>query len=57
MNGYPDYTAIDKNSLEFRIADVDGDGKVDIFDASLIQRWIAGDELAQSYGIGQKLAS
>lgn len=53
VNGYPNFNALDRNSVEFRVADVDGNGKVDVFDASLIQKHIAGSSSAKPYGIGE----
>ena len=54
---YPPYPTMTSDDPLLKIADIDGDGKVDIFDASLIQKYIAGDLSAQSYGIGQPMAS
>ena len=56
-SGYVDYKTLSADDIRLRIADVDGDGKVDIYDVSLIQRWMAGNAAAQSYGIGELLAS
>ena len=50
------YTALDPSDILFRVADVDANGIVDIFDASLIQRWISGDDYAKTFGIGLPLA-
>ena len=54
-SGYPEYSKMDKNSVEYRAADADGDGTVNIFDAALIQKYLSGAASAQSYGIGQKM--
>ena len=54
-SGYPEYSKMDKSSVDYLAADTDGDGTVNIFDAALIQKYLSGSSSAQSYGIGQKM--
>ena len=53
--GYPDYSAIDHDSAEYKVADVDGNGAVNIFDAAIVLKWLVHDSSAMKYPIGQEI--
>ena len=53
--GYPAYGELPPDAIERVLADVDGNGSVNVFDAALVLRYTAGDDSAQSYGIGEQI--
>ena len=46
---------MDKDSIDYRAADTDGNGIVNIFDAAIIQKFLTGAASAQGYSIGEKM--
>ena len=52
---YPEYSKLDKSSVECRVADVDGNDTVNVFDAALIQKYLTGSASAQGYGVGEPI--